>query len=299
MTLLKISDLTLDHEDVQIRIGTDKATVERYAENFDKMPPVTAYLVDGEHVLSDGFHRVAAALSLGHDSIEVNVISGTLEEASVAAITANVQHGLQLTTEEFERGVLRLEKKGFSLAEIGKAMNRSERYVGDILQANEYTISVSTDSGPAVGPSGYIQPLSVTHREAITRAPKEVWKELGEAAIEKHWTSDKIREVAKVAKTDPERAKSLMEPVVLPSESKDTPFDMITPLLNGITTFNRLVEHPERYPFSSGGPFSSQVLTSLYVLWPNIAEMIVHLETISGNAPPESVLKVAASRSNE
>ncbi len=59
-----VDDLVLD-PNLNLRDRLDDFTVERYADAWDRLPPVTVFEVDGRWLLADGFHRHAAAVKLG------------------------------------------------------------------------------------------------------------------------------------------------------------------------------------------------------------------------------------------
>jgi hypothetical protein len=82
-----------------------KGRVESYAETFDDLPPLTVALLDGNYHLVDGWHRRAAALSLGREQVEVSVDESLATEADarIAAFKANVRHGVFLTNEQKRR----------------------------------------------------------------------------------------------------------------------------------------------------------------------------------------------------
>lgn len=84
----------------QARAKMDPAAVEEYAEAMEagaKFPPVVVF---EDHIsnllwLGDGFHRVAAAVKLGHKNVRADIRPGGLREARLFAIGANVTHGVR------------------------------------------------------------------------------------------------------------------------------------------------------------------------------------------------------------
>lgn len=101
---LPIDQLVLD-DDLYLRDKLDDFTVERYADAWDRMPPVTVFLVEGQYLLADGFHRHAAAVMLNKKRIPAEVRKGTMEEALDFVSTINLFHGLPLTRSERRRAV--------------------------------------------------------------------------------------------------------------------------------------------------------------------------------------------------
>jgi hypothetical protein len=101
---LPLDEIVLD-PNLNLRDRIDDFTVERYAEAWQRMPPVTVYEVDGRYLMADGFHRHAAALLLGRRTIPAEVRSGTFNDALDFVAGVNLFHGLPLTRSERRRAV--------------------------------------------------------------------------------------------------------------------------------------------------------------------------------------------------
>jgi len=101
---LPLDDLVLD-PNLNLRDRLDDFTVERYAEAWQRMPPVTVFDVDGQLLLADGFHRHAAAVLLGRKTIPAEIRSGTFTDALDFVAGVNLFHGLPLTRSERRRAV--------------------------------------------------------------------------------------------------------------------------------------------------------------------------------------------------
>src|SRR3954451_8892625 len=93
---LPMDELVLD-PNLSLRDRLDDFTVERYAESWQRLPPVTVFEVEGRPVLTDGFHRHSAAVMLGRKSLPAEVIPGTFADALDFASGVNLAHGLPLT----------------------------------------------------------------------------------------------------------------------------------------------------------------------------------------------------------
>jgi hypothetical protein len=111
LAYLPISDLTLDPE-LQPRCRLNFDVVGQYARHMleqgrdaDLFPPVTVFEVDGQQLLSDGFHRVAARQSLGWSVIQAAIRQGTRAEAIWYSRTFNARHGLHFTRADMERAI--------------------------------------------------------------------------------------------------------------------------------------------------------------------------------------------------
>lgn len=101
---LRLDDLILDPT-LNLRDRLDPETVERYQENWDRLPPVTVFEVDGRWILADGFHRHAAAVTLGRRVISAEIRKGSFSEALDYAAGANLRHGLPMSRAERRRAV--------------------------------------------------------------------------------------------------------------------------------------------------------------------------------------------------
>jgi len=101
---LPLEDLILD-PNLYLRDRLDDFTVERYAESWQRLPPVTVFNVEGKWLLADGFHRHAAAVMLGKRSLQAEVVEGSFEEALDFVASVNLFHGLPLTRAERRRAV--------------------------------------------------------------------------------------------------------------------------------------------------------------------------------------------------
>jgi len=101
---LPIDDVVLDPE-LNLRDALDPETVDRYAESWELMPPVSVFEVEGRWLLVDGFHRHAAAIRQGRQSIEANIHLGSYTEALDFAAGANLTHGLPLRRTERRRAI--------------------------------------------------------------------------------------------------------------------------------------------------------------------------------------------------
>ncbi len=101
---IALDDLVLD-PNLYLRDRLDDFTVERYAESWDRLPPVTIYEVDGTLLLADGYHRHAAAVMLGRRTLAAEVRGGSFVEALDFVSEVNLFHGLPLTRAERRRAV--------------------------------------------------------------------------------------------------------------------------------------------------------------------------------------------------
>ena len=101
---LPMDELILD-PNLNLRDRLDEFTVERYAEAWQRMPPVTVFEVEGRWLLADGLHRHAAAVLLGKKTIPAEVRPGAFADALDFVAGVNLFHGLPLTRSERRRAV--------------------------------------------------------------------------------------------------------------------------------------------------------------------------------------------------
>jgi hypothetical protein len=99
-----LNDLVLD-PNLNLRDRLDDFTVERYADSWDRLPPITVYEVDGKWLVADGFHRHAAAVMLGKRSMPAEIVVGSFTDALDFVASVNLFHGLPLTRSERRRAV--------------------------------------------------------------------------------------------------------------------------------------------------------------------------------------------------
>ncbi len=99
-----LDELVLDPA-LNLRDRLDQDTVDRYMDSYDRLPPVTVYLIDDRWLLADGIHRHAAAVTLGRHSIPAEIRHGTFEEALDYVAGANLFHGLPLSRTERRRAI--------------------------------------------------------------------------------------------------------------------------------------------------------------------------------------------------
>jgi hypothetical protein len=73
----------------------DPERVAYYVEHFDEATPIVVFDIDGVLLLADGYHRVAAAETLGRTSVKADLRKGQRTDALRFAIDlAKQQRGL-------------------------------------------------------------------------------------------------------------------------------------------------------------------------------------------------------------
>ncbi len=101
---IDLDDLVLDPA-LNLRDRLDEDTVTRYIDAWGRLPPVTVWDVDGRLLLADGFHRHAAAVTLGKKTIPSEVLHGSFSDALDYVAGANLFHGLPLSRSERRRAI--------------------------------------------------------------------------------------------------------------------------------------------------------------------------------------------------
>ena len=135
---INIAAVKLDPR-TQVRMSVNDERVELYADNMkdgEAFPPIVVFQVEGEYVLSSGYHRLYAAKKNGYASIEAEVHTGSMDDAILYSLGANARHGLSLSKEEIRRGIRIIlqhpEWKEMSQSQIAKHINTSQMTVSRI-----------------------------------------------------------------------------------------------------------------------------------------------------------------------
>jgi hypothetical protein len=97
----------------QAREEIDQDMVEIFAENMlhgDKFPPVLVYVVNGEKLIADGFHRYFAHKKNNKTSIEVDERTADMDTYILKCTSANNKHGKRPTHKDKVRSLERILK---------------------------------------------------------------------------------------------------------------------------------------------------------------------------------------------
>ncbi|MFD7703166.1 ParB/RepB/Spo0J family partition protein [Streptomyces caelestis] len=86
--------------------GVDEDHVRRLADIYATLPPVLVHRPTMRVI--DGMHRVAAAAAKGLTSVEVQYFDGAEEDAFLRSVTANIAHGLPLSTADRKAAARRI-----------------------------------------------------------------------------------------------------------------------------------------------------------------------------------------------
>lgn len=130
----------------QARIKLNQDVVNEYAEHLkdgDKFPPMVVYHDGTDHWLADGFHRYFAYKLNKETMVEVETISGTVEDAQEYSFSANQgsKRGLSNSPEDNRNIIIRmLQSPRWSIwsdASIAKHIGVSKRTVSRVKQSLE------------------------------------------------------------------------------------------------------------------------------------------------------------------
>jgi hypothetical protein len=164
---LPVDELVLD-PNLNLRDRLDDEAVGRYVESWGRLPPVTVFEVDGLALLADGFHRHAAAVSLGRRTLEADVRVGTFADALDHASAANLRHGLPLTRAERRRSVevqVRLHHE-FSDRRLADELGVGRELVGKVRKQ-------LVDAGQVPAGAGRVGADGKTYPAALAPDPNE------------------------------------------------------------------------------------------------------------------------------
>jgi len=185
---LAIAGLELNPK-VQVRASLDQETIKRYAELKD-LPPITIVVIDGDHVVADGWHRVRAAKKRGDEVIRAEVLEGDWKLAYEIACKNNIRHGKVLTMSERNAAMLHLRKDGYSPAQIGKIFGLSDNRVREVAPTG-----VSAPDAPG-------QPLGEIRRVTLRKIPDELRDPIEKSAKKRGWSSEEIIAASNMAQDE-------------------------------------------------------------------------------------------------
>jgi ParB-like chromosome segregation protein Spo0J len=162
------------------------------------LPPI---LVHRETMrVIDGMHRLRAAVLNGHHQIEVQFFDGSDEDAFVAAVQANIRHGLPLALADREAAATRIvgSHPGWSDRAIAEVAGLAPNTVAAI--RSRLTAQVA-QSNARIGRDGRLRPLSSAAGRRIA----------GQLLADHPGAS--LREIAKAAGISPATAMDVRERV--------------------------------------------------------------------------------------
>jgi hypothetical protein len=135
---LPIPSIRLDGG-TQVRVKPDEEKVAEYAESLESIMvryPLVVFFDGTDYWLSDGFHRIKAAMSLGWKEVSCDVRPGSKRDALRFALSANAEHGIPRTNADKRNAVAIVltdaEWRSLSDAEIGRMCEVSPPLVASV-----------------------------------------------------------------------------------------------------------------------------------------------------------------------
>ena len=173
----------------QVRTELHKDVIEQYQEDMENgalpaFPPLVVFCEQGaeRYILSDGFHRLYAAINAGIKDIDVEVHVGGLHDALVFALGANAGHGLRRTRAD-KINAVKLALKDPELSQ------RTQQEIADVCRVHLNTVQrislkpESFENTPKVdgeNPSGEAEANKPTNNRPTKPEPTQEEVERGE-----------------------------------------------------------------------------------------------------------------------
>lgn len=207
MKHLQLDKITLDEQIRQRPL--DPEYVELYASLMKEkvpFPPVEVVYDQGTHYLWDGFHRVAAAKSIGQKTILTNFESGPKRHAIWLSFSANRSNGLPRkkgTLKDIITKILQDEEWAQApLRQIARHVGVSVEYVRQVQSASVKYLTDRQDHPGRVrvkrGTQEYEQKVDRKPRKLLNGAANKVPEELSEVFLQKKLIDGWINEIGKI-----------------------------------------------------------------------------------------------------
>lgn len=219
-------------------VGEDAKHIRVLAESEAALPPILVHRATMKVV--DGMHRVGAARLRGREAIEVKFFDGSEAEAFVAAVRANMDHGLPLTLADREAAATRImaSHPRWSDRAIAAATGLAARTVAAIRRRTGAGRHVDV----RIGRDGRARPLNSAEGR---RLASKVIAANPDASL---------REIAKAAGISPATARDVRDRMhrgddPVPPKQR-TPSTRSTPRRRAEATSRSATARPEREPTS-------------------------------------------------
>ena len=141
-TMVKLADLTLDPQ-LQPRVnGVDERAWRDYAEDMSRgetLPPIRVIVGRDQQGtahrwLVEGWHRVAAARSIGLTELPASISAGTFEQAEDEMLRSNRGHGLRRSQADVQHAIRRsLQTK--------KWQKRADKWIAEWIGCSDKTVT--------------------------------------------------------------------------------------------------------------------------------------------------------------
>lgn len=175
--------------------GEDAGHAKMLSESDVQLPPI---LVNrGSMRIIDGMHRLRAALLKGQTVIDVCYFNGNDDDSFIAAVMANVTHGLPLSLADREAAAARILRSHPQWSD--RAIARVTGLAGKTVAVIRQRDIKGPDSGFRIGRDGRVRPLNAAEGRRIAR---QIIEERPHASL---------REVARAAGISPNTVRSVRE----------------------------------------------------------------------------------------
>ncbi|WP_370068633.1 ParB N-terminal domain-containing protein [Mycobacterium sp. MAA66] len=163
--------------------GEDPAHIQRLVESEWPLPPILVHRPTMR--VLDGFHRVEAAIRKQMTEIDAIFVDGTDDEAFIASVEANVQHGLPLSLGDRRAAAARILQTSPTLSDRGIARSTGlcAKTIADLRSATADPQQLNR----RLGLDGRTRPLDASAgrrfaAELITEKPDASLREIAQAA---------------------------------------------------------------------------------------------------------------------
>jgi hypothetical protein len=196
---VEIKSIIVDEKIQQRASLNDEYIVELSKEIADGavLPPLDVYDIDGDLLLTDGFHRLKALLKAGVGTVEVNIYKGTERDAILHAVGANADHGLRRTNADKRKAATTLlidkEWNESSDGNIARICRVSQPFVSRI--RNELTQNGFEFKRKRIGANGVAMDTSnIGARSSDSKVTEEAIETGDPESTVAEPAADKIRE---------------------------------------------------------------------------------------------------------
>ena len=163
-------------------------------KTYGLLQPVVVRPVEGGYVLLAGHRRVAAARSLGWESIPAIVRPATDDEAYLLTIVDNLQRQDLSPREESAALEALVRERGWSTRQVAAAISRSQAFVSKRLRVFD---------DPALGPAVLANQVSVSAAEELLSIPAPQRPELLRKIVRGKWDLARVRQAVVAARFGP------------------------------------------------------------------------------------------------
>lgn len=195
-----LKDIELDSS-LQVRESLDQEVINDYSEALRegaKFPAITVFRVGNRNLLVDGWHRFFAHKKAGLADVEVELIEGSMRDATLCAIGANSEHGLRRSNKDKRKAVMMLlddfewaewsdrkiaqvaKVSSMTVGTIRKSLGLQKDEVKAIVKGKETTVKVNRNNEE---PQEYEEEIS-KEIEAIVEDNESLRLRLAVAAME-------------------------------------------------------------------------------------------------------------------